>query len=79
MRRKKPIVLTNREALARLMKMMPLIRLNVEQALRIEATLEAGNTIVGQMDDREFPGASAYNIIKSSLAFDLALHLARLF
>lgn len=79
MKRKKPIVLKNGEALDRLIKMMPLIRANVEQALRIEATLEAGNATVGKMDTRDVPGAGAYNTIKVSLAFDLALHLARLF
>ncbi|MGV2108698.1 hypothetical protein ACQZ4X_21785 [Agrobacterium vitis] len=79
MRRKKPVVLKTSEALDRLIKMMPLIRANIEQALRIEATLEAGNKIVGEMQDREFPGARAYNVIKASLGFDLALHLARLF
>lgn len=67
------------EALDRLIKMMPLIRANIEQALRIEATLEAGNKVVGDMPDRQFPGAQAYNVIKASLTSDLALHIARLF
>lgn len=79
MRRKRPVTLTTSEALARLDKMMPLIRANIEQALRIEATLEAGNNVVDKMPDRELPGAAAYNVIKASLSFDLALHLARLF
>lgn len=79
MRRKKPNVLKTSEALDRLIKMMPLVLANIEQALRIEATLEAGNKIIGAMPDRQFPGAQAYNVIKVSLAFDLALHLARLF
>lgn len=79
MRRKKPVVLKTSEALDRLITMMPLIRVNIEQSLRIEATLDAGNKVIGELQDREFPGAQAYNVIKGSLTFDLALHVARLF
>ncbi|TAU48160.1 hypothetical protein ELI44_09090 [Rhizobium ruizarguesonis] len=80
MRKKaKPVVLRTEEAIRRLETIMPRLKENMESALKIEATLEVGNEIVGRMTDREFPGASAYNIIKRSLTFDLALHLARLF
>ena len=41
--------------------------------------MEVGNNTVGEMTDRNFPGASAYNRIMRSLAYDLAMHLARLY
>ncbi|MBX5272621.1 hypothetical protein HJB99_28835 [Rhizobium sp. NLR17b] len=78
-RKKKRSTLTTAEAVARLDRMLPILRRNVINALRIEATLEAGNNVVGSMEDRSIPGAGTYNTIKQSLGYDLAMHLARLY
>lgn len=71
--------ITNAEALKRLDSMSPILFKNIDSALRIEATMIVGNDIVGEMLDRNIPGASAFNCIMHSLACDLAMHLARLF
>ena len=78
-RKKRRITITTSEALRRLDKMSPIIFRNVQNAIWIEATMEAGNDIVGSMPNRSFPGAGAYNRIMKSLAYDLAMHLARLY
>lgn len=78
-KKKKPARISTTDAITRLDKMMPILHQNVVNALRIEATLEAGNEVVGLMPDKQFPGADAYNAIKQSLSFDLAMHLARLY
>lgn len=41
--------------------------------------MEVGNAIIQDMPDKAFPGALAFNAIMQSLAFDLAMHLARLY
>lgn len=78
-KRKKPKVIGSKAALARLDRMMPILKMNIEGALRIEATLEAGNDIIQKMPDKAVPGAGAYNTIRDCLSFDLAMYLARLF
>lgn len=78
-KRKKRSVIGARAALAKLDRMIPILKTNIEGALRIEATLEAGNDIVRKMPDKAIPGAQAYNTIRNCLAFDLSMHLARLF
>lgn len=76
---KKPVRISNAEALRRLDSMSPILFKNIQSALRIEATMIVGNDIVGNLSDKGFPGAGAYNCIMRSLAYDLAMHLARLF
>lgn len=76
-RRKQPLPAS--EAIARIDKMMPLLHRNIASAIRIEAVLVAGNELTGRMQTRSFIGASAYNTIARSLAYDLAIHLARLY
>jgi hypothetical protein len=77
--KKKKVRINTRQAVERLDKMIPILFQNLQNALLIEATMEAGNNIVGQMPDRSFPGARSYSRIMRSLAFDLAMHLARLY
>ncbi|MBB2969814.1 hypothetical protein [Mesorhizobium sp. RMAD-H1] len=78
-KRKKPNVIGTKAAVAKLDRMMPILEKNIVGALMIEVTLEAGNDIVLAMPDKDIPGADAYNQIRHSLSFDLAMHLARLF
>jgi hypothetical protein len=78
-KKKKRSVISNAQAIARLEKMIPIIFRNLQNAILIEATMKVGNDIVGEMSDRHFPGARAYNRIMKSLAYDLAMHLARLY
>lgn len=78
-KKKKRILLTTTQAVARIDSMMPILYRNIQNALRIEATMEAGNSIVQTMPDKRIPGAGAFNTIMQSLAFDLATHLARLY
>ncbi|RJG43724.1 hypothetical protein [Mesorhizobium sp. DCY119] len=78
-KKKKRVLLSKADAIARLDKMMPILYRNVVNAIRIEATMEAGNSVVQAMPDKAFPGADAFNTIMQSLAFDLAMHLARLY
>lgn len=77
--KKKRVVISNAEAISRLRRMQPILETNLRWALRIEATLEVGNDMVGEMTNRSIPGAAAYNTIRRSLSYDLAMHLARLF
>ena len=67
------------DAIARIDRMIPLLYQNIVNALRIEATMEAGNKIVQGLPDKQVAGAEAYNTIMQSLAFDLSMHLARLY
>lgn len=78
-KRSKKARLNTQQAVERLDKMIPILFQNLQNALLIEATMEAGNNIVGEMSDRSFPGARTYNRIMRSLAHDLAMHLARLY
>ncbi len=78
-KRKKRNVLGSTAALAKLDQMMPILETNIIGALMIEATLDVGNNIVRDMASKEISGAKAYNTIKQSLTFDLAMHLARMF
>ncbi len=78
-KKKKRNVISAKAALAKLDRMIPILETNIVGALKIEATLEAGNDLVGRMSDTEIPGVGAYNTIKECLSFDLAMHLARLF
>jgi hypothetical protein len=78
-KKKKQVLLNKADAIARLDKMIPILYRNVVNAIRIEATMEAGNAIVRTMPHKAFPGADAFNAIMQSLAFDLAMHLARLY
>ncbi|NKL87327.1 hypothetical protein [Rhizobium leguminosarum] len=77
--KKKRVRLSKADAIARLDKMMPILYRNIVNAIRIEATMEAGNAIVQAMPNKTLPGADAFNTIMQSLAFDLAMHLARLY
>lgn len=77
--KKKRAVLTNQQALDKITRIQPILEINLRWALRIEAALEVGNDMVGELADKAFPGAAAYNTIKRSLSYDLALHVARLF
>lgn len=76
---KKKFLLSKADAIARLDRMIPILYRNVVNAIRIEATMEVGNSIIQTMPDKAFPGADAFNAIMQSLAFDLAMHLARLY
>ncbi|UVK53414.1 hypothetical protein DBIPINDM_006906 [Mesorhizobium sp. AR02] len=78
-KRKKRATITTTGAISRLDRMIPILYRNVVNAIRIEATMEAGNEVVGLMPDKTFAGADAYNVIKQSLGYDLAMHLARLY
>lgn len=78
-KKKKPIRITLDVALHRMRAFQDQVELDVASALQIEAVLNVGNEFVGQMSDRAFEGAPAYNAIKRSLAADMAMHLARLF
>lgn len=78
-RKKKRTTITTDEAVARIDKMVPILHRNVINAIRIEATMEAGNDVIGSMKDKSFAGAGAYNTIKQSLGYDLSMHLARLY
>lgn len=78
-KKRKRHTITTAEAVGRIDSMIPILYRNVVNAIRIEATLEAGNDIVGSMADKSFAGAGAYNAIKQSLGYDLAMHLARLY
>lgn len=78
-KKNKTNVIGTKAALAKLDRMMPILEKNVLGALRIEATLEVGNDTIRKMTDKDIPGAGAYNTIKQSLSFDLAMHIARLF
>lgn len=78
-KKKKRVLLTTNGAIARLDAMMPIIYRNVVNAIRIETTMEEANSIVQSLPDKRFPGALAFNAIMQSLAFDLAMHLARLY
>jgi hypothetical protein len=78
-KKKKPVLLTKKEALARLDAMMPVLHRNILNALRIEATMETGNSLIQTLDDKNLPGADAFNAIMQSLAFDLAMHVSRLY
>ncbi|MBX5212337.1 hypothetical protein [Rhizobium sp. NZLR11] len=78
-KKKKLVLLSTIDAMARLDRMMPILYRNIVNAIRIEATMEAGNSIIPTMPDKAFPGAHAFNAIMQSLAFDLAMHLARLY
>lgn len=78
-KRKKPVTISTNEALSKIDRMMPILYNNIYNAIRIEATLEAGNDLVGSLKDKSISGAEAYNTIKNSLSFDLAMHLSRLF
>lgn len=50
-RNQKAVTLTTTEAVARIDKMVPILYRNVVNAIRIEATLEVGNDILGTMDE----------------------------
>ena len=78
-KKKKVVRLSRADAVARLDRMMPILHRNVVNALRIEATMETGNTLIQTMPDKQFPGAGAFNTVMQSLALDLAMHLARLY
>lgn len=78
-KKKKRSAISTAEAVARLDKMVPILFRNLQNAILIEATMEVGNNLVGEMSDRSFPGARSYNRIMRSLAYDLAMHLARLY
>ncbi|MDP9572378.1 UNVERIFIED_ORG: hypothetical protein J2W66_002871 [Agrobacterium larrymoorei] len=78
-KKRKRVLLTRDAAIERLDQMMPILYRNAVNAIRIEATMEAANDIVQAMPDKAFPGALAFNAIMQSLAFDLAMHLARLY
>lgn len=76
-RRRKTI--TRAEAVKRLGAMVKAIHRDLERALAIEAALEEANGIVNATPDQVRPGPGAYSTVSSSLAFDLAMTLARLF
>ncbi|MCK8780838.1 hypothetical protein M0654_12670 [Rhizobium sp. NTR19] len=78
-KKRKRQTITTSDAIERIDRMVPILYRNVVNAIRIEATLEAGNEVVGSMSDKGFSGAGAYNAIKQSLGYDLAMHLARLY
>lgn len=78
-KKKKRAIISTSEAVARIDKMIPVLYENIRSAIYIEATLEEGNRIVGDLEDRSFPGAIAFNRLMRSLSHDLALHLSRLY
>ncbi|CAN7455093.1 hypothetical protein [Mesorhizobium caraganae] len=78
-KKKKRVTISTTEAVKRLDTMIPILYRNIQNALLIEAVLEVGNDIVGGMTDRTLPGARAFNRIMNSLAYDLAMHLSRLY
>ncbi|WFS02400.1 hypothetical protein [Rhizobium tumorigenes] len=77
--KKKRVLISKAEAIARLDRMMPILYRNIVNAIHIEATMEAGNTMIQAMPNKAIPGALAFNTIMQSLAFDLSMHLARLY
>lgn len=78
-KRKKRVLLSKAAAIARLDTMMPILYRNIVNAIRIEATMEAGNALVPSLPNEGLPGANAFNAIMRSLAVDLAMHLSRLY
>ena len=78
-KKKKSNVIGTTAALAKLDRMMPILEKNILGVVKIKSTLEVGNATVLDMPNTDIPGAGAYNTIKESLSFDLAMHLARLF
>ncbi|MBY3063319.1 hypothetical protein HFO74_07675 [Rhizobium laguerreae] len=78
MAKKKKVLLSNADAIARLDMMIPILYRNIVNAIRTEATMEAGNALIPNLPNA-LPGALAFNAIMQSLAFDLAMHLARLY
>lgn len=78
-KRRRPATITTAQAMAKLRAILPLVEKDTIWALRIETTLEAGNDRIGALKNKSIPGALAYNTLRRSLAFDLAMHLARIF
>jgi hypothetical protein len=78
-KRRKVVRISTAQAVSRLDMMIPVLYRNVVNAIRIEATMEAGNALVQTLTEKSFPGADAFNCIMQSLALDLAMHLARLY
>lgn len=78
-KKKKTVLLSKADAIARLDTMIPILYRNIVNAIRIEATMEAGNALIQTLPEKALPGADAFNTIMQSLAFDLAMHLARLY
>ena len=71
--------ITRPEAVKRLGAMVKAIHRDLERALAVEAALEEANAIVNATPDQVRPGPSTYAVVANSLAFDLAMTLARLF
>ncbi|MCM5559306.1 hypothetical protein [Pleomorphomonas sp. JP5] len=60
--------------------MVPILYQNIFNAIRIESTMEAGNSIIiSDFKGKNFYGADAVNTIMQSLSHDLSLHLSRLY
>lgn len=81
---KKRSTITKAIAVERIDKMLPLVLENLWLAMRLQATLETGNAVVGALRDGaergpNWYGAHSYNTIIASVTLNLALTLAKLF
>ncbi|MBB3745685.1 MULTISPECIES: hypothetical protein [Rhizobium] len=66
-KKKKVVRLSKADAIARLDKMMPILYRNVVNAIRIEATMEAGNAIVQAMPNTPRSGRLQYDHAELSI------------
>jgi AbiU2 len=79
MGRHRKVTITRAAAVQRLNDMIPLIEQNVRIGLEVEAALEVANDIIKPYTGVPIGGAQCYNTVKSCMALNLALTLARLF
>ncbi|MCJ8144338.1 hypothetical protein MKI84_15555 [Ancylobacter sp. A5.8] len=78
-KKRRPVRITNVEALRRLERMAPLILEDVQIALAAGTSLAAANDLVTATANTARPGAVVYRTIQQSLTLSLATSLARLF
>jgi hypothetical protein len=81
---KKRSTITKAVAMDRIDKMLPMVLENVQLAMKLHATLETGNDVIGDMRKSgtgapHWYGANCYNTIRLSITLTLALTLAKLF
>jgi len=79
-RRAKRVLLSQKDALARIQKMYPLVKANVVRASLAKASLESANDIVGaKYFGIQFHGANTYNVTRMALTSYMALVVSRLY
>lgn len=80
MNRSRAVPLPIEDAIARIRSMIPLLRQETENAIRLQASLESANDVVQrELRGRQFYGADCFNDVKLATQLYLSITLAKLF